>query len=179
MFTTEAKAAGVQGTRFSAYDITLDLKLAVEELRSRPKEPTEMTLAELYRTIAEKRRQGEPAHLERVELHRKFSIAFACLVFAAVGVPLGIQPTRAVHSRGFSVSLVLIFVYYLLLNLGESLGERGALPAPVAVWLPNFVLSLVAVRLLSIAVRDGNLTRAGRIGRGFTALRSRLRPTSR
>ena len=88
-----------------------------------------------------RRRRDEPAFVERVEVQRKFSIPFACLVFAALGVPLGIQPSRSVHSRGFSVSLVLIFVYYLLLTFGQNLGERGALPPVVAVWLPNVVLS--------------------------------------
>ena len=68
--------------------------------------------------------------------------------FAAIGVPLGIQPTRSVHSRGFSLSLGLIFVYYLLLTFGQNLGERGSLPPAVAVWLPNAVLSVVAAILL-------------------------------
>jgi lipopolysaccharide export system permease protein len=179
MFTASAKANGYQGTRFSTYDITLDLQLALDEIHSRPKEPTEMTFDELRRTIEQKRSEGDPSYVERVELHRKFSIAFACLVFAAVGVPLGIQPTRAVHSRGFSISLVLIFVYYLLLNLGENLGERGTLPPLVAVWLPNIVLSFIALRLLSSAARDLNLAHSGRIEPWLASLRARLRRTVR
>ena len=63
-------------------------------------------------------------------------------------MPLGIQPTRAVHSRGFSLSLGLIFLYYLLLTFGQNLGERGTLPPMVAVWLPNVVLSVVGRVLL-------------------------------
>jgi lipopolysaccharide export system permease protein len=174
MFTASAKPDGYQGTRFSTYDITLDLQLALDELHSRPKEPHEMTLGELRRTIEQKRSEGMPSDFERVELHRKFSIAFACLVFAAVGIPLGIQPTRAVHSRGFAVSLVLIFVYYLLLNLGQNLGERGKIPPPIAVWLPNIVLSAIALRLLSSAARDSALERSGRIDTWLTWLRARL-----
>ena len=117
-----------QDTRFATYDITLDLDTALAQLRNRSKDASEMTLTELRAAIEAKAAQGDPAFVERVEIQRKFSIPFACLVFAALGVPLGIQPSRSVHSRGFSVSLVLIFVYYLLLTFGQNLGERGALP---------------------------------------------------
>ena len=88
-----------------------------------------MTLTELRAAIEAKHRAGTPAFGEAVELQRKFSIPFACLAFAAIGIPLGIQPTRSVRSRGFSLSLAVIFVYYLLLTLGESLVTRGVLPA--------------------------------------------------
>jgi lipopolysaccharide export LptBFGC system permease protein LptF len=175
MFTASAKPDGYQGTRFSTYDITLDLQLALDELHSRPKEPHEMSIGELRTTIEEKRAAGEPNYVEQVELHRKFSIAFACLVFAAVGVPLGIQPTRAVHSRGFAVSLVFIFAYYLLLNLGQNLGERGKMPPLIAVWLPNLVLSCVALRLLSSAARDSPIASTGRVRLWLDHLRARFR----
>lgn len=149
-----------QDTRFTTYDITLDLDSALAQLREKGKDASEMTLPELREAIARKDAANDTAFLERVEVQRKFSIPFACLVFAALGVPLGIQPSRSVHSRGFSVSLVLIFVYYLLLSFGQNLGERGALPAPVAVWLPNAVLAVVAGYLLARAAREADGGRA-------------------
>lgn len=174
IYSTSSKDDGYQDTRFTTYDITLDLNLALEELRSKPKEASEMTIAELRQVVAKRERLGEPTWVERVELHRKLSIPFACLVFAALGVPLGIQPSRAVHSRGFSVSLVLIFSYYLLMTLGQNLGERGALPASLAVWLPNMALSIVAVVLLSRAAHDANLVETPSGTRWGARLRSRL-----
>jgi lipopolysaccharide export system permease protein len=146
---------GYQDTRFTTYDITLDLNAALAQLRDREKEVSELTLHELRESIAAKAITGDPAYAERVELHRKFAIPFACLVFAALGVPLGIQPTRAVHSRGFSLSLGLIFLYYLLLTFGQNLGERGALPPLIAAWLPNAVLSVVAAVMLLRAAQEG------------------------
>jgi lipopolysaccharide export LptBFGC system permease protein LptF len=152
----------------------LDLNLALEELRSKPKEASEMTIGELKQAMAERKERSEVDWVERVELHRKLSIPFACLVFAALGVPLGIQPSRAVHSRGFSVSLILIFSYYLLMTLGQNLGERGALPASVAVWLPNVALSVVAIALLSRTARDANVADTGHVVRWVGAMRSRF-----
>ena len=163
-----------QDTRFDTYDITLDLDAALAQLHNKSKDASEMTLPELREAIAAKAATHETTFVERVEVQRKFSIPFACLVFAALGVPLGIQPSRSVHSRSFSVSLVLIFVYYLLLTFGQHLGERGALPPLVAVWLPNAVLSLVAAYLLARAAREAGSRRPPLWDRLSTALRHRL-----
>lgn len=148
IYSTGEKDEGYQDTRFTTYDITLDLNAALAQLRDRERDVSELTLPELREAIAEKTANGDPANAERVELQRKLAIPFACLVFAAIGVPLGIQPTRSVHSRGFSLSLGLIFLYYLLLTFGQNLGERGSLAPALAVWLPNAVLSVVAAILL-------------------------------
>jgi lipopolysaccharide export system permease protein len=174
IFSAAPQEAGFQDTTFHTYDITLDLSLALGELRRKPREASEMSLIELRRAIREMGLTQTPSFVEQVELHRKFSIPFACLVFAALGVPLGIQPTRAVHSRGFSVSLVLIFLYYLLLSLGQNLGERGSVHPVLAIWLPNVTLSSVAAILLSRAARDMTTGRPTWVGR----LIQRVRPRS-
>jgi lipopolysaccharide export system permease protein len=151
-------------TDFGVYDITLDLNTALANLRPREKDPSELTSAELRRSIKAKSLAGQPAFAEMVEWHRRFSIPFACLAFAIIGIPLGIQPTRAVRSRGFMLSLALIFVYYLLLTLGESLGERAVLPAGLAMWLPNILLTLLAIVLFGRAAHESAVTRRAFIG---------------
>lgn len=154
IFSVPRKGRGFENTTFQQMDINLDLRFALAELQAREKDVSELRIAELRRAIAFKRAHGEPALAERVELHRKLAIPFACLVFAAIGVPLGIQPTRSVHSRSFSLSLVFIFLYYLLLTLGQNLGERGLLHPFMAVWIANVVLAIIAVYLLRRAARD-------------------------
>ncbi len=176
MFSASARSGEYQDTRFKTYDINLDLGTALAQLKARPKDASEMTVPELKIAIARKAAAGEPSLVERVELQRKFSIPFACLVFAALGVPLGIQPTRAVHSRGFSVSLSLIFLYYLLLTLGQNLGERGTLAPLVAVWLPNVILSGFAAMLLVRAARETGAGRPARFECLLSRLRRRFRP---
>jgi lipopolysaccharide export system permease protein len=141
-------------TEFSIYDITLDLNTALAKLQPREKDPSEMTVPELQAAMAAKRATGQPAHAEAVELQRKFSIPFACLAFAAIAVPLGIRPSRSARSRGFTMSLSIIFVYYVLLSMGESLGERGVLSAAVALWIPNVLLTGLALLLFMRAARE-------------------------
>jgi lipopolysaccharide export system permease protein len=161
-------------TDFSTYDITLDLNTALANLRPRERDPNEMTFAELRQAIVAKRIAGKPTFSEAVELHRRFSIPFACLAFAAIGIPLGIQPTRSVRSRGFTLSLGLILIYYLLLTLGESLGQRGVLPAGIAMWLPNLLLGTLALMLFMRAARETSVTRPGRFERWLLLLRRRF-----
>jgi len=151
-------------TDFSIYDITLDLNTALANLRPRERNPSELSLRELQDLLNEKERSGQPRFAELVEWHRRFSIPFACLAFAVIGIPLGIQPTRAVRSRGFMLSLALIFCYYLLLTLGQSLGERGVLPAAVAMWLPNILLTLMALVLFGRAACESAVTHRSFIG---------------
>ena len=51
-------------------------------------------------------------------------------------------------ARSFGQSVVMVFVYYLILSLGSSLGEGGQLPASISVWLVNFVLGGWGIYLL-------------------------------
>jgi lipopolysaccharide export system permease protein len=172
--TLDQKDQSYHRTDFTTYDITLDLNTALASLHARERDPSEMTLRELQVAIATKQRAGNPAFGEAVELQRKFSIPFACLAFAAIGIPLGIQPTRSVRSRGFSLSLIVIFAYYILLTMGESLGERGVLPAAIAMWLPNLLLSLLAGILFTRAARESFITLPSPLTRWLQALSLRL-----
>ena len=64
---------------------------------------------------------------------------FACLIFALIGVPLGIQTQRSSSSIGLGISVVIIFTYYAIMSTTMALGQGGTLPAPVAVWIPNIL----------------------------------------
>ncbi len=161
-----------QKTDFTVYDVTLNLAVALAKFSQREKDAKEMTLGELRAAIAEKARAGRPANTERVELHRKFSLPFACLMFGLVAVPLGLQSARAVRSRGFSVSLVLIFLYYLLLTAGEAMAEKGTLAPPLALWLPNAVFAGLGLALFAAAAREVRVAPGARLARALDLLRA-------
>jgi lipopolysaccharide export system permease protein len=159
-------------TDFVEYDLRLDLAdLGNAERRKSPKE---MTLAELGATIAERRARGEKSAREEVEFHRKFSIPFACFVFGVLAIPLGIQPARAVRSRGFALSLGLTFCYYLFLTAGEAVAERGLLPAAPALWLPNVILGTAGACLFVAAARERGGLDQGSVSRTKARLRAKL-----
>jgi len=89
-----------------------------------------------------------------VEWHKKFSIAFACTVFAILGVPLAVVSSRGGRGVSVGLSLFAFVVYYVFLSSGEKLADRGHLVPWVAMWSPNIVLGIAGTILLIRAVHD-------------------------
>jgi LPS export ABC transporter permease LptG/LPS export ABC transporter permease LptF len=83
-----------------------------------------------------------------IELHKRFAYPAACLVLMLVGVPLGISSKRGGKSAGFVLTIVLVFVYYILSYTGTALARQNKLPASVGVWLANVLFATCGVVLL-------------------------------
>lgn len=89
-----------------------------------------------------------------VEIHKKFSIPVACVIFVLVGAPLGMRARRGGLTVGFLSAGFFIF-YYLCLIGGEQLADRRLLPPWLAMWLANIVLGLLGVILTLRAMQVG------------------------
>ena len=92
----------------------------------------------------------------QVEIHKKFSIPFACIIFILIGGPVGIMAKKG----GFSVSIILSFgfflIYYLMLIGGEELADRNKFPAYLCMWSPNIIFLSFALYLNFITVRESS-----------------------
>jgi len=116
----------------------------------------DLWLSELQRQIDD---PGTPAknRLKMLaELHSRFTFPFASLVFAILAVPLGIQNRRTGKSGGFTVSIVIIFAYYVLMSVVRTIAEKGVVPPAVALWIPNlifFCLGCFFLRMASLEKR--------------------------
>ena len=96
-----------------------------------------------------------------VEIHKKWAIAIACLVFALIGPPLALRfPTAGV---GFVVvaSAAVFFVYWIGLLGGESLADRRIADPAVSMWLGNAIFFAIAVLLLRSMGRAAGTSRGG------------------
>ncbi|HET7712416.1 MAG TPA: LPS export ABC transporter permease LptG, partial [Thermoanaerobaculia bacterium] len=148
----------------------------------------ELNLRELL-TQADALRGGdrESYNLARVEIHKKFAIPFACIAFGVIGLPLGITNRRGGKSSGFSLSIGIILVYYVLINNGEALAKSGKIAPALAMWLPNVALLGVGIYLLGRANRDAGAQKGegnrlvrlwnstlGRLGRGDKSQQQRV-----
>lgn len=89
-----------------------------------------------------------------VEIHKKFSIPFACIIFVLVGAPLGMRARRGGLAAGF-LSVAFFLFYWLCLIGGEQLADRGLMPPWLSMWLPNVVLALLGIRLTWQVTRTG------------------------
>ncbi len=80
----------------------------------------------------------------KVILHQRFALPVTTIIFALLGVPLAITPPRVRYNRGFLLSIMVIFGFYLIRAfISIPLGESGALPPMLAVWIPNIILGTI------------------------------------
>ena len=82
-----------------------------------------------------------------VEIHKKYSIPVACLVFVLIGAPLGIMARRGTFGVGASLSLGFFLLYWSSLIGGEKLADRGMIPPWFGMWMANIVLGALGVWL--------------------------------
>lgn len=78
---------------------------------------------------------------------------FASLVFAMVGAPLGVRPQRAGKGVGFGLSILIIFSYWISLNIAAFFGKSGLMPPLVAMWVPNIAGLVAAAYLIRRVLR--------------------------
>lgn len=88
-----------------------------------------------------------------IQYHRRLALPVAPILFALLGVSLGIRRTRGARSVGMLLCIGLVFSYYALLSFGTFLAEEGTAPAALSLWLPNLVFGAAAVPLLVRARR--------------------------
>ncbi len=114
-----------------------------------PRGPREMGFEQLYQA-----HQSTNLPVYLVEIHKKFSIPFACFVFGILGLAFGVQNRREGRSWGFVLSIGLIFIYYVLIKLGEEMAIQGRLPPVLAMWGVNAVLGIAGLVLLIRNARE-------------------------
>jgi lipopolysaccharide export system permease protein len=90
-----------------------------------------------------------------VEIHKKYSIPVACLVFVLVGVPLGIMSRRGGFGTAATLSLGFFIVYWACLIGGEKLADRDIVSPFVGMWAANILIGTVGIYL---TVRSGKET---------------------
>jgi LPS export ABC transporter permease LptG/LPS export ABC transporter permease LptF len=88
------------------------------------------------------------ARLYRIELNRRFSYPFACVVLMLIGVPLGLSSKRGGKSTGFVLTIALVFIYYFLSQIGIAFAKNGKLSPFLGVWGANLLFAAAGVLLL-------------------------------
>jgi len=149
----EQKTNVYQKIQFDAYDLRLELAKSFAALGKKLKEH-EMSIEDIKVKIDKKKKTGEDTTPQEVELHKRYAIPFACIVFGLIGVPLGIQPRRSGRSYGFILSILIILAYYISLTASEILAMRKTMPAFLASWSPNFLFGGLGVYLLIKAANE-------------------------
>lgn len=83
-----------------------------------------------------------------VEIHKKYAIPAACIVFLLIGAPLAIMVRNGGFGVAASISLFFFLIYWAFLIGGEKLAERGFLSPFIGMWAANFLLGAVGIILI-------------------------------
>ena len=165
---------------FSTY--TMDLMMDANTLpgKKRRKSNRELYTGELIERINELKASGtHGTHGTKVasltvDLHKRFSLPASVLVFALLGVPLGIQRVRSPSFTGFGLALGVLLLYYVLSKTLEGLGDNALLHPVVAAWGAVTLLAGAGLYTFIMAAREKEVIPVGLLEDAARSLARRL-----
>jgi lipopolysaccharide export system permease protein len=95
-----------------------------------------------------------------VEIHKKYSIAVASLVFVIVGAPLALRFGGGGIGMVIATSMAVFSLYYVGLIGGESLAGRGIVTPVFAMWIMNAVMLVLGIFGLATMGRETSTSRS-------------------
>ncbi len=111
-----------------------------------------------------------------VEVHKKFSIPFASIIFILIGAPLGIASRKGSMGIGITMSILFFLLYWMCLILGEDLADRRFLHPMLAMWFPNILIGLSGMYLTWRTVKETTVIKWDKLGKMFTKLSKKNKP---
>ncbi|MEG1823173.1 MAG: LptF/LptG family permease [Cloacibacillus sp.] len=151
----EIKADKTIGLLFKFDKQALSLNMDPNEISDASASPDQMSIPELLRAIAVRHKMGDSTNNLWMVLQLRLSVPWACLIFALLGAALGSRPQRSSSGVGLGFSVIIIFIYYVIMSFSRALGESGTLPPVVAAWNANAVFLAIGVWLCSRANKLG------------------------
>ncbi|MCK4738658.1 MAG: LPS export ABC transporter permease LptF [Deltaproteobacteria bacterium] len=147
---------------FSSYTMELDMGgagIKSKDTGSTPKRRRVKSSRELYTwELIEriKEYEGQKNRVARLttDLHKRFALPASTILFALIGIPLGIQRVRSPKFTGFVLALGVILGYYVISKSFEALGENSSINPILAAWGSNIVFAVIGVVMITRAARD-------------------------
>ena len=89
-----------------------------------------------------------------VELHKKFSLPVACILFVMTGASLGVLFRKGGFTIAVGLSFGFFLIYYIMMIGGEDLADRNIVSPIVGVWSPNVILLIISMYLILYTIRE-------------------------
>jgi lipopolysaccharide export system permease protein len=134
--------------------------------------PRVTTWSEIAASTDEMRTSRNRANQFRVEVHKKWAISVACLVFVIVGIPMALRFPRGGMGLVIGGGLAVFAIYYVGLIAGEGLGNKGIVPPWVAMWAPDLIFASLGIYGMYRVSRESGSTRGGDLGELWDGIRT-------
>ena len=110
-----------------------------------------------------------------IELYRKFTLAFACLIFFFIGAPLGAIIRKGGLGAPVVISVILFIVYYIIDNTGYKMAREAIWPCWAGMWLSSFILLPTGIFLTYKAATDSPLFNPEAWAMGWKKIKDNIR----
>jgi len=97
-----------------------------------------------------------------VEVHKKFSIPMACVVFILIGAPLGLLTKKGNIGFAAIISAILLTFYWVSIIQGEKLADRMFISPAMGMWFSDGLLGLIGIGLITHICTPYRITRLWR-----------------
>ena len=159
-----------QTLEFKSYQVPLEVfKFALKG----PKSESEMSLGELWATIAKNLPGSDPSNRALVELNQRFALPVGAVLLCLMAMPLGLSPLRHGRTWGLILGMVIFLVYYVIFTASWRLALNARINPALAPWLSDFVFVWLTIYLWYQTVRERPLLPAWGFWRGRHLLKSR------
>ena len=142
----------VKNTIISKNDTIMELNFSPEDITQQSKKPDEMSFGDLSARIKQLKENGVDSTKWEVDRYFKISFAFTNFIIVLFGIPLVVVRPKGGLSFGAGMGIFVIFIYYVFIKLGMSIGYSGITSPIVAAWMGN-VLFFIGGILLLVFVR--------------------------
>jgi len=132
-------------SKFQQMEIQLTDEM--KELYGSQKSSSEMSREELGKRIALFKKSGINVDSLMVDYHLKLAEPLTALIFVLISVPLSLSGKES-RTLNLIFTIVIVFLYYVILSFSRSFGKNYILPPLLAAWLPNFIFFLLGLGLL-------------------------------
>lgn len=122
--------------------------IAIPDLFITP-EPSELSIPEIRKAIENLERRKAPTRRAEVTLQTRFSVPFACVVFALTGGAFGVVMARKGAFAGVLMSMLVVLAYFNVYVVStEIIGRYGWVPPWASAWLPNVFFLVLGLFVL-------------------------------
>jgi lipopolysaccharide export system permease protein len=112
------------------------------------------------RELKFKKKKLKKAH---IEWHRKFSLAFACIILFLIGAPLG----AIIRKGGMGMPVLVSIIFFLIYHISSITGEKSALQDVLTIkqgmWLSSMILTPLGLFFSYKAANDANLINTSKL----------------
>ncbi|MGH1365680.1 MAG: LptF/LptG family permease [Calditrichia bacterium] len=146
-------AKRLSDSTYSARDLSL-ITNASRTAMSKASRKAQNSLQMLTTAMNNQAYFGKQISKYQVEIYKKYSIPFACIVFVLVGAPLGIRARKGSLGVSVTFSIAFFLVYWICLIGGEDLADRQIVHPMLAMWFPNILVGFLGLWLTYKTVHE-------------------------